>query len=214
MAYALACEGKLIMNAHVHVENLTFAFAKRGTLFENLSFHLSKGECLGITGPSGCGKSTLAQVLAGHLQAKSGHISVNGKPIEHPCRDVFLVHQESDLFPWLTVERQIAFGLKAPADIRPLLKLTRLESFEKYYPHQLSGGMKKRLSIARALAVGAQLLIFDESFNSLDFEMRREIFHDLKIIQQSTATTIIVISHDPRDLAHMADKELRLGERR
>jgi len=198
----------------VQVTNLSFEFIEGRPLFENLNFSLEHGQCLGITGPSGCGKSTLAQVIAGHLRPKSGHIVIDGKPVTgKPQRDIFLVHQDSDLFPWLTVEKQVAFGMKYPdpAEVRKLIGLTKLGGFEEYFPYQLSGGTKKRLSIARSLAVNPKLLIFDESFSSLDFDLRMEIFTDLKEIWRATRTTIIVISHDPRDLQQIAQSELRLS---
>jgi ABC-type nitrate/sulfonate/bicarbonate transport system ATPase subunit len=197
--------------SYVSADSVSFSFPGRPPLFEDISFAIEKGQCLGISGPSGCGKSTLAQIVAGHLRAQKGRVVIDGREIVKPCRDVFLVHQDSDLFPWLTVEKQIAFAGRDPAR---WIKLTKLSGFEKFYPHQLSGGMKKRLSIARALAVNPKLLIFDESFNSLDFELRMELFKDLKEIWRDTHTTILLISHDPRDLEHMAQKELRLEKRR
>jgi ABC-type nitrate/sulfonate/bicarbonate transport system ATPase subunit len=197
--------------SYVRAENISFAFPERPPLFENVSFTVEKGQCLGVSGPSGCGKSTLAQIVAGHLRALQGKVVIDGREIVKPCRDVFLVHQDSDLFPWLTVEKQIAFAGPDPAR---WIRLTKLSGFEKYYPHQLSGGMKKRLSIARALAVNPKLLILDESFNSLDFELRMELFKDLKEIWRNTQTTILLISHDPRDLEQMAQGELRLEKRR
>ncbi len=201
---------------HIEASHLSFAFPGKPPLFEDLSFKIERGQCLGVSGPSGCGKSTLAQVLAGHLRPSAGVVAVAGQEMLRPNRDVFLVHQDTDLFPWLTAEKQILFGMLEPnsARAKELIELTKLTGFEKYFPHQLSGGMKKRLSIARALAVNPKLLIFDESFNSLDFELRMELFGDLKQIWRETKTTILLISHDPRDLEQMAEKELRLEKRR
>lgn len=205
------------MSAFVEVKNISFAFVPGEPVLENVSFEIKPGECLGIQGPSGCGKSTLAQIIAGHLKPQSGEILLDGRSVTaKPQRSLFLVHQDSDLFPWLNVERQIAFGMKTsnPAKVAELIRLTKLTGFEKYYPNQLSGGMKKRLSIARALAVNPQLIIFDESFNSLDFELRTEIFRDLKEIWKSTKTTILLISHDPRDIQEIAQREIHLKKRR
>lgn len=201
---------------YIEGSHLSFAFPGNTPLLEDLSFHIERGQCLGVSGPSGCGKSTLAQVMAGHLRPTSGVVKVAGQEMLRPNRDVFLVHQEMDLFPWLTTVNQILFGMLDPdlARAKQLIELTKLTGFEKYFPHQLSGGMKKRLSIARALAVNPKLLIFDESFNSLDFELRMELFRDLKQIWRETKTTILLISHDPRDLEQMAEKELRLEKRR
>jgi len=198
----------------VQAEKLTFSFPGHAPLFEDLSFSIPKGHCLGVTGPSGCGKSTLAQVIAGHLRPNKGRIMIDGIEITAPGRQVFLVHQDSDLFPWLTVEKQIAFAGADSSRVRQLIALTKLDGCEKFYPHQLSGGMKKRLSIARALAVNPKLLIFDESFGSLDFNLRMELFKELKEIWRTTETTLMLISHDPRDLEQVAQSELRLEKRR
>ncbi len=205
------------MNNFVEIKNLSFAFRPTQPVLDDLSFAISKGECLGIQGPSGCGKSTLAQIIAGHLRPQSGEILLDGKNVTgKPRRSIFLVHQDSDLFPWLTVEKQIAIGLESydQGKVRELVHLTKLSGYESYYPSQLSGGMKKRLSVARALAVNPKLIIFDESFNSLDFELRSEIFVELRQIWKATNTTILLISHDPRDIAAMAQREIHLQRRR
>lgn len=197
----------------IRAENLTFAYPSAKPLFEGLSLTMERGECVGLTGRSGCGKSTLAQILSGHLKPASGRVEIAGRDVTgKPQRTVFLVHQDSDLFPWQRVRDQVEFGMKSVDRARAgeLLALTKLSGFENYYPFELSGGMKKRLSIARALAVGADLLIFDESFSSLDFDLRRELFSDLKDIWALTGTTILFITHDPRDLAEIARREIRL----
>jgi ABC-type nitrate/sulfonate/bicarbonate transport system ATPase subunit len=190
-------------------ENISFSYPKGKRIIQNFTLTMNRGECLGIQGPSGCGKSTFAQILAGHLRPQEGRILLEGVDITHrPQRAVFMVHQDGDLFPWLNVEKQIAIADPNPSRIKHLIELTKLQNFEKYYPRQLSGGMKKRLAIARALAVNPKVLIFDESFNSLDFEMRQEIFSDLKQIWRELKTSIIVISHDPRDIHEISERKL------
>ncbi len=195
------------------VDMITFAFSKCPPLFCDFSLRIFAGECLGLTGPSGRGKSTLAQIMAGHLQPLSGEVFLSGRRVTgSPSRDVFLVHQESDLFPWLTVQKQIAQAL-CPLDLDRLsylLKMTKLESYRDLFPHQLSSGMMKRLSIARALAVNPKLLIFDESFSALDQELRQEVFADLRTIWQTMKMTIVLISHDRQDIASMAQREIRI----
>ncbi len=195
----------------VKIENLSFGFNNQAPLFANINIEMGAGECLGLTGPSGCGKSTLAQIVAGHLKPNSGAVYIGNKNrTGTPSRDVFLVHQDLDLFPWQRVAQQIAFGMKTPdkAKIQSLLQLSKLTDVKNYYPAQLSGGMKKRLSIARALAVEPKLIIFDESFTSLDIGLRQEIFSELKEIWKKTQTTILLISHDPRDISAIAEREL------
>jgi ABC-type nitrate/sulfonate/bicarbonate transport system ATPase subunit len=196
-------------------QNISFSYPKGKRIIQNFTLTMERGECLGIQGPSGCGKSTFAQILAGHLRPQEGRVLLEGVDITHrPQRAVFMVHQDGDLFPWLNVEKQIAIADPNPARIKQLIELTKLKNFEKYYPRQLSGGMKKRLAIARALAVNPKVLIFDESFNSLDFEMRQEIFRDLKQIWRELKTSIIVISHDPRDIHEISEREIRFEGRR
>jgi len=197
----------------IEINQISHKFSVGAPVLKDFTLHIEKGECVGVTGRSGCGKSTLAQIIAGHLTPNHGQILVNGREVTgRPQRDVFLVHQDSDLFPWQRVHQQIAFGNEnaTPQQINELLELTKLTGFENYYPRQLSGGMKKRLSIARALAVNPQLLIFDESFSSLDFELRVELFTDLKAIWRKKQTTILLITHDPRDLTEIAQREVRL----
>lgn len=197
----------------VDVREISFAFPGRPTLFERFSLSLEKGECVGLTGPSGRGKSTLAHLLAGHLRPSAGRIILDGNDITgRPNRRVLVVPQENDLFPWMKVERQIGFAMTEfdKSRVEELLKLTRLENRGGAYPHELSGGMKKRLSLARALAVDPAFLIFDETFSALDFELRQELFADLKNIWRRTGATILVISHDPRDLSEVAEREVRL----
>ncbi len=200
-------------NILLEVRNICFAHPGAPALLKELSFSLYKGECLGITGSSGSGKSTLALLLAGHLQPTSGEIWLNGRLVNgRPRRDIFLVHQENDLFPWLNVEDQIAFALEKqdPQHVKHLIQLTQLEGCEKRLPRELSGGMQKRLSLARALAVSPKVLILDEAFGSLDFELRLRMFAELKKIWEQSQSTIIVISHDPRDLEHIAQRELTI----
>ncbi len=199
--------------AFVHIKNVSFAFSNGAKVLRDFSLMIAKGECVGLSGPSGCGKTTLALVIAGHLRPSGGEIEIDGQSvIGRPQRDVFLIHQDSDLFPWLTVQKQIAFALKTPKPLRvqELIDLTKLTGFENYYPHQLSGGMKKRLSIARALAVEAKLLIFDESFSSLDLDLRRDLILDLKKIWSVTQTTILLITHDPQDNRAVVHREVSL----
>lgn len=197
----------------IEINQISHKFSVGAPVLKDFTLHIEKGECVGVTGRSGCGKSTLAQIIAGHIAPSQGQVYINGREITgHPQRNVFLVHQDSDLFPWQKVHQQIAFGSENadPKQISELIELTKLTGFENYYPRQLSGGMKKRLSIARALAVNPQLLIFDESFSSLDFELRVELFTDLKAIWRKKQTTILLITHDPRDLTEIAQREVRL----
>jgi ABC-type nitrate/sulfonate/bicarbonate transport system ATPase subunit len=138
---------------------------------------------------------------------------VEGKNLTgKPNREVFLIHQESDLFPWQKVKKQISFALRSKDDnsVKDLIGLVKLSGYENYYPSQLSGGMKKRLAIARALAINPKLLILDESFGSLDSNLKIELYRDLSDIWQQTKTTILLITHDSKDLENLAQREIKL----
>jgi sulfonate transport system ATP-binding protein len=186
---------------------------KNNFVIRDFSLGIKKGSCMGIVGPSGCGKSTLAKIIAGHIKPTGGRVLVGGADLTgKPSRSVFLIHQETDLFPWQKVEKQIGFALKEknPVKIDELLSLVKLKGFEKYYPNQLSGGMKKRLAIARALAVNPKLVILDEAFGSLDMSLKKSLYDDLKEIWEVTGTTILLITHDSGDLENLAQTIISL----
>jgi ABC-type nitrate/sulfonate/bicarbonate transport system ATPase subunit len=186
-----------------------------GSLFTNVTLEINKGECVGLIGPSGSGKTTLAKIIAGFIIPFSGKILLEGKNITgKPSREVFLVSQESDLFPWQKVKRQVAFATQdhQSEKVIEILEMVRLRGFDEFYPDQLSGGMKKRLLLARALAVNPKLLILDETFNSLDHLLKKEIIEDLSIVLIKEKITTIVITHDLDDLKQIASRVINLCE--
>jgi ABC-type nitrate/sulfonate/bicarbonate transport system ATPase subunit len=199
-----------------HFRNISHKFENTDgeCVIEDITFSINEGECVGLTGPSGCGKSTIAHIAAGHILPTNGEVNVDGRNLTgRPNRQVFLIHQESDLFPWLKVKKQIALAMKNKDEkiLSELLSLVKLSKYRSYYPNQLSGGMKKRLAIARALAVNPRLLILDESFSSLDSNLKIELYRELKDIWQKTNTTILLITHDSKDLQNLAQREIRLA---
>jgi ABC-type nitrate/sulfonate/bicarbonate transport system ATPase subunit len=188
-----------------------------GLILDDVSFSIDRGECVGLTGPSGCGKSTLAHIGAGYIRPERGRVLIDGQDFTHrPSRNVFLLHQENDLFPWQNVTRQIMFALERPDPARAaeLIALVKLTGSENLHPGQLSGGMKKRLALARGLAVNPRLLILDESFSSLDASLKLELYTDLRQIWRTTRTTILLITHDSGDLENLATREIRLTARK
>lgn len=196
-------------------ERISHSYGDGGSApaLQDVSFRVSKGECVGLTGPSGCGKSTLAHIGAGFIRPTSGRVLVDGEDLTgRPGRSLFLIHQETDLFPWQRVRTQVSFAMqdKDPRRAARLIALVKLNGFEDYYPNQLSGGMKKRLALARALAVNPKLLILDESFSSLDSNLKTELYDDLRTVWQETNTTILLITHDSQDLHGLAHREIRL----
>ncbi|WP_375455174.1 ABC transporter ATP-binding protein [uncultured Methylobacterium sp.] len=175
-------------------------------------------EFLCVVGPSGCGKSTFVRILAGLETATSGVVRVGGVPVSGPGSDRGMVFQGYTLFPWLTVLRNVAFGLEengtprreAEREAGQWLALIGLESFAESYPHQLSGGMKQRVAIARALATRPRILLMDEPFSALDTQSRARMQAYLIEIWKKIDITIVFITHDLDEAIHLADRILVL----
>jgi NitT/TauT family transport system ATP-binding protein len=176
-------------------------------------------EFLCVVGPSGCGKSTFVRILAGLESLSSGVVRVEGNPVSGPGADRGMVFQGYTLFPWLTVLRNVAFGLEeqgeprraAEREARQWLALIGLESFAESYPHQLSGGMKQRVAIARALATRPRILLMDEPFSALDTQSRARMQAYLIEIWRKIDITIVFITHDLDEAVHLADRILVLS---
>jgi ABC-type nitrate/sulfonate/bicarbonate transport system ATPase subunit len=170
------------------------------------------GEFLGIVGPSGCGKSTLLACLAGFESITGGTITVDGAPLDGPSPRRVLVFQESALFPWLTVSENVAFGLAGrPSGVRDdvvrrCVRLVGLEGFETARPFQLSGGMKQRVELARALAVDPDVLLLDEPFGALDALTRLAMRAEMERLWSATGTTCILVTHDVEEAITMCDR--------
>lgn len=183
----------------IALQSVSHRWSNGKTSLRNVTLTLKKGEFATLRGPSGCGKSTLAKILTGHLRPSEGNVTVDGRDITgRPNRETFLVHQEDDLFPWLRVTDQIQFALefgRGQQSAEELINLLRLGGAERLFPSQLSGGMKKRLALARALALSPSLLVIDEAFSSLDPEMREELLRDLQLIWKTLHTTILLVTH-------------------
>ncbi len=184
------------------------------TALANVDFAVRRRDFLTVIGPSGCGKSTLVRILAGLEPASSGAVLVDGVPIDGPGRDRGMVFQGYTLFPWLTVLRNVMFGLRlqdlghdeARSQALQWIELVGLTKYVDAYPHQLSGGMKQRVAIARALANKPRILLMDEPFGALDPQTRMHMQGHLLQIWQNVNITIIFITHD-------LDEALLLGGR-
>ena len=181
-------------------------------VFRNLSLEILNGEFVAIVGPSGCGKTTLLNLASGHDYPDSGTIEKDG--------EVRMIFQQSGLFPWQTVKQNIALGLRsisdkeaAAAQLTDLLRLIQLEGFEDHYPHQLSGGMRQRVELARALAGDSDLLLMDEPFSALDYLTRLRMRQELARILQQRPRTVLLVTHDIEEAAQLADRVLVLSER-
>jgi NitT/TauT family transport system ATP-binding protein len=203
------------------VENLSKVFeskAQETHALRDVSFRTHRREFLCIVGPSGCGKSTLIRILAGLDHQSSGAIMVDGRPVAGPGRDRGMVFQGYSLFPWLTVKRNVMFGLEvngldrraAEREARQWLDLIGLEKFADTYPHQLSGGMKQRVAIARALINQPRVLLMDEPFGALDAQTRCRMQAYLLEIWRKIDITIVFITHDLDEAIYLADRILVL----
>jgi NitT/TauT family transport system ATP-binding protein len=187
-----------------------------------VSLDLAPREIVCLMGPSGCGKSTLLRIIAGLEQADDGSISADS---DHKGGTVktAMVFQEHALFPWLSVQDNIVYGLRLAAQRVPeeevarraqaLLSLTHLDEFARSRPHQLSGGMKQRAAVARALAVEPQVILMDEPFSALDPFTRRELEDEILRIRDTLKTTFLIVSHNPEEAVYLADRIIVLSKR-
>lgn len=192
-------------------------------VIRQLDLGVQAGEFVAIIGPSGCGKSTLLSLLAGYLAPSTGRVLFRGKPIAGPGRERMMVFQQPALFPWLTTAENVAYGLKLKANrgtgrnvdetVAALLQLVQLDGFARHYPSDLSGGMRQRLEIARALAVDPQVLLMDEPLAALDALTRRTMQREILDIWQKTHKTILFVTHDIDEAVIMADRIVVMAQR-
>jgi ABC-type nitrate/sulfonate/bicarbonate transport system ATPase subunit len=206
----------------VRVRGLSKAFHTNGhevRVLEDIDLDVRDGELVCILGPSGCGKSTLLNIVGGFLSASSGEVTIDGAPVRDPDPRRIFVFQERGVFPWLTVEGNIGFGISglAPAEkagrIAHYVRLVGLEGFENAYPQELSGGMKQRVEVARALAVNPDVLYLDEPFGALDSITRLVMRGELLRIWEAEKKTILFVTHDIDESVQLADRVVVLSAR-
>ncbi|MEE7456048.1 sulfonate ABC transporter ATP-binding protein [Methylorubrum populi] len=178
------------------------------------SLTVRPGEFVSIVGPSGCGKSTLLNALAGFLKPSGGRVTVDGEPISGPSADRGMIFQQYSLFPWKTVRQNVEFGLKMSGvsrsererRARTLLGLAGLTPFEDHYPDRLSGGMKQRVGIVRALATGPRILLLDEPFGALDAQTRLIMQQILTNMWQQLKISVLFVTHDIDEAIFLSDR--------
>ena len=207
----------------VAVDGVTKVFGADGDdpvrALDGVSFSVEEGEFVCIVGPSGCGKTTLFRIIAGLEDATDGEVRLDGNTVTGPAMDRGMVFQEYGLFPWRTVLENVAFGLEqqdASADerlerSREMIDLVGLDGFEDAYPNELSGGMKQRVGIARALAVDPALLLMDEPFGSVDAQTRNMLHDELLDIWAETEKTVLFVTHDVEEAVTLADRVVVLS---
>ena len=198
-------------NAALRLSGVSCAFGGLAVL-EDITFDVASGEFVVLVGPSGCGKTTLLNILAGSIAPTTGRVTALG------ARRT--VYQQDGLFPWLTVEENITLGVRGVKDaaarksqVAELLGLIRLEDFARHYPHQLSGGMRQRVELARALAGDSDILLMDEPFSALDYQTRLRLRRELVGALAARPRTVVFVTHDIEEAAQLADRVLVLSER-
>jgi ABC-type nitrate/sulfonate/bicarbonate transport system ATPase subunit len=206
----------------VRLRGLSKAFHPNGQevrVLENIDLDVREGELVCILGPSGCGKSTLLNIVGGFLPPSNGEVTIDGTPVREPDPRRIFVFQERGVFPWLTVEGNIGFGISGlpsmekAARIAHYVRLVGLEGFEKAYPQELSGGMKQRVEVARALAVNPDVLYLDEPFGALDSITRLVMRSELLRIWEAEKKTILFVTHDIEESVQLADRVVVLSAR-
>jgi NitT/TauT family transport system ATP-binding protein len=206
------------MGVELQIQGVSKTFQTRtggvGAL-ENINLDIAEGEFLCLVGPSGCGKSTLLNVVAGLDQADSGRIILDGQAIDGPGPERVVVFQDGGLFPWLSVRENVEFGLKDRSGLSRArrqemaeyyLKLVHLEKFKDAYIHELSGGMRQRVSIARGLILEPRILLMDEPFAALDTQTRDLLVEELRGIHDKLRNTILFVTHHVREAAYLGDR--------
>jgi NitT/TauT family transport system ATP-binding protein len=193
------------------LESVSYRFDELEVLRE-LTFEIDRGEFVAVVGPSGCGKTTLLGLLSGHRRPTTGSLEREGHER--------VVYQQDGLYPWRTVSENIALGLRdlkgedqRRQQIQELIKLMGLGGFEGHYPHQLSGGMRQRVELARALGGQSRTLLMDEPFSSLDYLTRLRMRQELVRILRERPRTVVLVTHDIEEAAQLADRVLVLTER-
>ncbi len=181
---------------------------------DDVNFGVDDGEFVCVVGPSGCGKTTLFRIIGGLEPSTGGEVRLSGAPVTGPSPDLGIVFQEYHLFPWRTVRGNVAFGLEQqdvgddPRQDRvaEMLDLVGLSEFADAYPKELSGGMKQRVGIARALAVDPEILLMDEPFGSVDAQTRSMLHDELLSVWKETEKTVLFVTHDVTEAVTLADR--------
>ena len=214
----------VLMKKHLELDNVTKYYTeqeKRLHALHEISFDIDHGEFVSIVGPSGCGKSTLLKIIAGLDSPSSGEVRVRGSPVHGPHSKISMVFQSFGLFPWRTVLENVEYGLEmrnVPKDerrevARRHLEMVGLEGYEHMYPKQLSGGMKQRVGIARALSIEPEVVLMDEAFSAIDEVTAEVLREEVASIHKDTGKTFVLVTHNLPEAIELADKVVVLSSR-
>lgn len=204
----------------IDIAQMTRSFGKTAVL-RGIDLTVADGELVALLGPSGSGKTTLLKIIAGLVPATSGQIIVNGRAVTGPGPERAFVFQDFALMPWATVLRNVAFGLELRGTpkaerhetARRYIAEVGLAGFEERYPHELSGGMRQRVGLARALAVNADVLLMDEPFSAVDEQTRRKFQEDLLHLRRVQRKTFIFVTHSIEEAVYVSDRIVLLSRR-
>lgn len=204
----------------IQVQGITKIFANKrdkksiNTVLKDISFNVNEGEFVSLLGPSGCGKTTTLNIIAGFLKHDGGSIIVNGKEVSKPGPDRAFVFQNYALFPWMKVGENIMYPMKMQGvpkkkceqRLKELLEMAQLQDYANYYIHEISGGMKQRVALLRALACDPDILLMDEPLGAIDFQMRQLLQAQLETIIQGSNKTALMVTHDVDEAIYLSDR--------
>lgn len=208
----------------IEIRSLSKVFSssrKKTHALNETNLSIADGEFVCVVGPSGCGKTTLLNLIAGFLSPTSGEIAVDGRPVDGPSNERAVVFQADAVFPWLTVEKNVEFGPQVQGrlkrgetgDVAHYLELVGLAEFAKAYPKELSGGMRKRVDLARAYASGPKVLLLDEPFGALDVFTKEAMWIALKRVLKAEPKTTVFVTHDIEEALFLGDRVIVMTPR-
>jgi len=208
----------------IEVSHLTVTYPGAGDdviACDDVSFTARSGEFVSIVGASGCGKTTLLNTIAGFVKPSRGSVRMNGEPVTRPTAACTVVFQQYALFPWMTVENNLYFGLRmkgmSRAQARPVIEkylaVTGLAGAGPLYPYQLSGGMQQRVALARALAIEPGTILMDEPFAAVDIQTREDLQNELARIRSETSQTVLLVTHSVDEAVYLGDRVVVMGGR-
>ena len=221
MTAAVAAKNPNAPRAMVEVRHISKTYAGGVEALNDLSIDFAEGQLTSLLGPSGCGKTTLLKIIAGLIPASGGEVMVDGRVVTGPGPERAFVFQDFALMPWASVMRNVAFGLELKGMARSereavaekYIASVGLKGFEKAYPHELSGGMRQRAGLARALAVNAKVLLMDEPFSAVDEQTRRKFQEDLLELIARERKTFLFVTHSIEEAVYVSDRIIILSHR-